>query len=309
MDATNSYTAKLTFVVEEGRSGGSSLGGLASLAGQFGVDVGGSGSAGVLSGENILLYFKSESLAREVLLSKYDSTGNNSVAEKYVEIYKLREGWEKNNKIGNVEFPVYNNSTNYSRLQDSLLQGIIRGINKTQFNIAKIDKKASFIEVRTTMENEELAKIYCDRIVNRAVEKYINIKTQRQKTTVDKLQVSVDRIANLLKEKTISGAALQTSSSTMDINPLYRSGTTVAVESTMRDKTMLATIFASATQNLEMAKFTLSQETPVIQIIDSSNFPLERKKVSRLKMAFLFSLSFGLVFVIVQVIKKIFNGI
>jgi hypothetical protein len=58
-----------------------------------------------------------------------------------------------------------------------------------------------------------------------------------------------------------------------------------------------------------MAKFTLSQETPVIQIIDSSNFPLERKKVSRLKMAFLFSLSFGLVFVIVQVIKKIFNGI
>jgi hypothetical protein len=309
MDATNSYTAKLTFVVEEGRSGGSSLGGLASLAGQFGVDVGGSGSAGVLSGENILLYFKSESLAREVLLSKYDSTGNNSVAEKYVEIYKLREGWEKNNKIGNVEFPVYNNSTNYSRLQDSLLQGIIRGINKTQFNIAKIDKKASFIEVRTTMENEELAKIYCDRIVNRAVEKYINIKTQRQKTTVDKLQVSVDRIANLLKEKTISGAALQTSSSTMDINPLYRSGTTVAVESTMRDKTMLATIFASATQNLAMAKFTLSQETPVIQIIDSSNFPLERKKVSRLKMAFLFSLSFGLVFVIVQVIKKIFNGI
>jgi uncharacterized protein involved in exopolysaccharide biosynthesis len=35
------YTAKLTFVVEEGKSGGSSLGGLASLAGQFGVDVGG----------------------------------------------------------------------------------------------------------------------------------------------------------------------------------------------------------------------------------------------------------------------------
>jgi hypothetical protein len=51
---------------------------LASLAGQFGVDVGGaSGSAVVLSGDNILLYFKSESLAREVLLSKYDSTGNN----------------------------------------------------------------------------------------------------------------------------------------------------------------------------------------------------------------------------------------
>jgi len=35
------YTAKTTFVVEEGKSGSSSLGGLASLAGQFGVDMGG----------------------------------------------------------------------------------------------------------------------------------------------------------------------------------------------------------------------------------------------------------------------------
>jgi len=54
------YTAKTTFVVEDAKSSGGNLGGLASLAGQFGVDVGsGGGGGGLLSGDNILLYFKS----------------------------------------------------------------------------------------------------------------------------------------------------------------------------------------------------------------------------------------------------------
>jgi hypothetical protein len=298
------YTAKITFVVEEGKSGGSSLGGLASLAGQFGVDVGGASGGGVLSGDNILLYFKSESLTREVLLSSYDSTSNKSVADVYAEVYKLKDAWEKNEKIGKVDFPVMAANKIYSRLQDSLLQGIIGGILKTKFTVAKTDKKASFLEVSATMESEILAKLYCERIVKVAVDRYINIKTQRQKTTVDKLQARVDSVANLLGKKTASGAALQTSSSTMDVNPLYRTGTAIAVETTMRDKTMLSTIFASVVQNLEVAKFTLSQETPVIQVVDAPILPLKKEKASRLKTALIYSFMGGLFILLFLIIKR-----
>ena len=52
------FIARITFVVEEGKTNSSSLGGLASLAGQFGVDVGGNSGGGLLSGDNILLYLK-----------------------------------------------------------------------------------------------------------------------------------------------------------------------------------------------------------------------------------------------------------
>jgi uncharacterized protein involved in exopolysaccharide biosynthesis len=303
------YTARMTFVVEEGKSGSSGLGGLASLAGQFGVDVGGSSGGGVLSGDNILLYFKSESLAREVLLSRYESISNKSVADVYAEAYKLKEAWAKNEKIGKVDFPILETKKEYSRLQDSLLQQIISGIIKSKFTIARTDKKASFIEVSIKMENEKLAKLYCERVVKVAVDRYINVKTQRQKTTVDKLQARVDSVANLLGKKTASGAALQTSATTMDINPLYRTGTAVAVETTVRDKTMLATIFASIVQNLELAKFTLSQETPVIQVVDSSEFPLKKEKMSRLKTAILFSFGFGFVLVVFLIAKKAFRSI
>lgn len=283
------YSAKLTFVVEEGKSTSSGLGSLASLAGQFGVDVGGSGGGGLLSGDNILLYFKSESLAREVLLSKFDSISNKSVADVYAEVYGLKKKWAKNDKIGLVDFPTISSNKKLSRLQDSLIQKITSGILESQFIVSKTDKKAGFIEVNTIMENDLLAKIYCERIVKVAVDRYINIKTQRQKATVDKLQARVDSVAALLSKATQSGAALATSNSTMDINPLFKTRTSVAFETTTRDKSMLATIFASVVQNLELAKFTLSQETPVIQIVDSSGFPLKEDRISRFKAAALSS--------------------
>jgi hypothetical protein len=302
------YSAKVTFVVEEGKSGASSLGGLASLAGQFGVDVGGSSGGGLLSGDNILLYFKSPSLAREVLLSKYDNSNNTSIADEYAKVYNLTKAWSENKKIGLVRFPILTMTTKYTRLQDSLLQSMINKINQTQFAVSRTDKKAGFIDVTSSMQNELLAKIYCERIVEKVVERYINIKTQRQNATVQKLQTRVDSIAYLLRQKTVSGASLQNTTSTMDINPLYRTGTSVAVETTMRDKTLLSTIFASVTQNLEMAKFTLSQETPVIQIIDAPVLPLKMDKMSRLKTAFLGSFLFGFVFIIGLIIKKVYAG-
>lgn len=300
------YTAKITFVLEEGKGSAAGLGGLASLAGQFGVDVGSSSGGGLLSGDNILLYFKSPSLAREVLLSSYDSISNASIADVYAKEYELSRRWRENSKIGNVHFPVFKSNVRYSRLQDSLLQTIINRIVKSQFEVARTDKKAGFIDVSSTMQNELLAKIYCERIVQKVVERYINIKTQRQTATVQKLQLRVDSIASLLRQKTVSSATLQNSSSTMDINPLYRTGTSVAVESTLRDKTLLSTIFASVTQNLEVAKFTLSQETPVIQIVDAPILPLKKEKMSRLKTALLGSFLFAFIVIFGFVLKRVY---
>jgi hypothetical protein len=288
------YTAKTTFVVEDAKSG-PSLGGLASLAGQFGVDVGGGGGGGLIAGDNILLYFKSESLAREVLLSPWDSAAKQSLADRYIEMHGLQEKWAKNERIGKVTLPVAQPATNYSRLQDSLLQVIISDhILKKQFGINKIDKKAGFIQLTITMEDEALAKVYCDRLVDIAVKRYVALKTERQQMTVDKLQARVDSISNLLNRKTSASAALQTAAATMDVNPLYRTNTAVAAELTTRDKTMLATVYGEVVKNLEVAKFTLSQETPVIQTVDNLNFPLLVNKTSKAS-SFLFAFFLGVI--------------
>ncbi|WP_026764074.1 GumC domain-containing protein [Sediminibacterium salmoneum] len=302
------YEAKTTFVVEDGKSGTSGLGGLASLAGQFGMDMS-IGGGGLLSGDNIIFYFKSFSLSREVLLTQFGYNPNESFADVYVNAYQLKDSWKKNENIGDVNFPPLILGKNYTRLQDSLLLIISEDIINTKFSIGKTDKKAGLFDVSVIMENETLAKFYCERIVQLAVDKYLRIRTQRQKVTVEKLQARADSIASLLSKKTISGASLQTNSSVMDINPLYQTKNTVAVETTLRDKTMLTTIFSAVTQNLEMAKFTLSQETPVIQIVDAPILPLKRSKISSIITALLFSLGWSFILVFVLIMKRIFSKI
>lgn len=277
------YTAKTTFVVEDTKNGGG-LSGLASLAGQFGVDIGSGGGGGLIAGDNILLYFKSESLAREVLLSPWDSLAKQSLADVYIRAHELQKNWRKDKRIGKVSFPVKQSKIRYSRLQDSLLQVIINDyILKGQFSINRVDKKAGFLQLNITMKDETLAKLYCDRLLSIAVKRYVSLKTERQQKTVNKLQSRVDSLSDLLNLKTSASAALQTAASTMDVNPLYKTSSVVATELTTRDKMMLATVYGEVVKNLELAKFTLSQETPVIQIVDEDRYPLKKNKTSGAK--------------------------
>lgn len=280
------YTAKTTFVVEDAKSS-SGLGGLASLAGQFGVDLGSNAGGGLISGENILLYFKSEALVRDVLLSPWDN--KRSFADQYIDVTNIRKSWEKNPAFRKLNIPSQVNGRIYSRIQDSILQTLVQRIIKTELQITKVDKKASFLELSSTMLNEEFAKRFNDQLVHTAISQYVGLKTNRQKRTVDKLQQRVDSIAGLLNQKTSTSASLQTAVSTMDMNPMYRTSTTVKTEQTLRDKTMLGSIYVEVVKNLEMAKFTLSQETPVIQVVNTPLYPLLKNKESKLRSAILFS--------------------
>ena len=271
------YIAKLTFVVEEGKSSG---GGLAALAGQFGFDVGGMGGGnGLLNGENLLLFLKSNSLTQEVLLSPFDSVRNYSLADKYADVYELREQWAKNKKIGKYIFFPSTSEKPYTRLQDSLLHSITEMILKKELTVDRPEKKASFILVQSNMKHELLSKFYCERLVEQATLRYIQAKTKRQNANVNRLQTRADSIASALNSKTYTNASAQ--EKILDINPGTRT-VTVNAEISGRDKIMLGTIYSEVVKNLEIAKVQLTQETPTIQIVDDIDLPLKKVKASKL---------------------------
>lgn len=274
------YIAKTVFVVEDSKAN-NNLGGLASLAGQFGVDLGSNNGGSILSGDNILLYFKSISLIREVLLSKLDKNAEKLIIDIYAKETGLQKKWSNNPKFRSLKFQEFNPNVKYSREQDSIINSIATTVQKSQLQIGKVDKKASFLEVVITMPDEKLAKLFCDQIVLKAVEKYLNVKMKGQLSTVNNLQNRADSIYNLLNSKTESSIDLQTISSTMDINPLYKKNNLVSSEKTNRDKVLLSTMFAEVVKNLELAKFTLNQGTPVFQVIDQPYYPLLIKQTSK----------------------------
>jgi len=291
------YTSKLSFVVEDGKSGG---GGLASLAGQFGFDLGGGGGGGVFSGDNILLFLKSEGLVRETLLTSYDELGKMTLADRYAEVAKLKEGWEKNPKVGVVEFSPFVAKV-MPRKEDSLMQTLVSSVIKTDLSVAKPDKKASFVEVKVVTLDEMFSKLFAERLVKIATDRYIESKTKTKALNIAKLQYKADSLAALLNNKTYAAAASQ--QSLVDANPALRTAP-IASEITSREKTMAATIFAEVVKNLEISKTILNQETPVIQMVDQSTFPLPKERVGKLKSLILGVLLAGFFIILYLLAQK-----
>jgi len=286
------YTAKLTFVIDDAKSSGSG-GGLSSIASQFGFNLDGIGGAsGVLAGDNVQELLKSQRLIKGTLLTPYDSTGNLSLADKYAQVYKLNKKWLKYSTDGKIiRFPV--GAKSYNRIQDSLLHEMTTMILGGEFGISKTDKKLSFFEVNTTMRDEMLANLFCTRMIKQGTDFFIQTKTGRLRNNVNRLQHRADSIGVILNHKTFAAAA--GNQSLLDINPAYTSAN-AAVDIRERDKIVLTTIFSETVKNLEASKTMLAQETPTVQIVDLPELPLKKNRMKYSATMLLFMIGFGAVY-------------
>jgi len=270
---TPTYTARLTFVVDDAKSSGGA-GGLASLAGQFGLNMDALGGAsGVLAGDNVQELIKSQKLIKRTLLTAYDSS--QTLADRYAAVYKLNKKWLKYSPDGKIiRFPL--NGEHNSRIQDSLLHEITTLILSDEFGIAKTDKKLGFFEVNTTMKDEKLAQLFCIRMIKQSTDFFISTKTKRLRNNVSRLQHRADSIGQILNRKTYAVSAAN--QSLLDLNPAYTAAN-ANVEVRERDKIVLTTIFSETVKNLETSKTMLAQETPTVQIVDEPELPLKKNKL------------------------------
>jgi len=236
---------------------------------------------------------KSESLIREALFSNYDVEGKITLADKYAEANELKSSWSKNEKIGAISFGELSLQT-LPRKEDSLLQKITETIIESDLSVAKPDKKASFIEVKTNMRDELLSKIFAERLVDIATTRYISSKTKTKVANVKKLQNKADSLVALLNNRTYTAASTQ--QQLVDINPALRTAP-IAAEISARDKTIAATLYAEVVKNLELSKTLLNQETPVIEMVDQSSLPLVKVKTSKLMSLILGGILAGFIMV------------
>ncbi len=272
------YNSEITFSVEDSKSIGGGL--LSSLGGSLGMDIGslaGSGN-GVLSGDNVLSLLKSRSMMAECLKTPYalnDSvnaaTTNNSLADKYADVYGLREKWAGNEKIGRkIYFATPDKDV---RLQDSLLKLIIKRIEEKELSITKPDKKLSFFNISINTKDELLSLLITQRIIKIATDFYVNSKVGRLRSNIQRLEKRTDSISALLNQRTY--AATEDTRLLLNINPANINAPAFS-EISQRDKMVLTTIYGELMKNLEVSKAALIQETPTVQIVDSPSFPLER---------------------------------
>lgn len=268
------YTARTTFVVEESKSSGGGL--MSSLAGSIGLDIGGlmGGTGGVLAGDNVQQLLISQKMIKSTLLSTMEDGGTETLADRYLKVYKLEKKWEKYAKNGPISFPA--NDSIYTRLQDSLLNEIIRSISEKQISVNKPDKKLSFFALNTTMKDQNLAARFNDQLIAQSSDFYIKTKTKRLRTNVDKLQFRADSLERILNRRTYSSSA--SNAGLLDLNPAYVTAN-VPAELQERDKRLIQTTYGEIVKNLEVSRTMLLQETPTFQLVDEPMLPIRKNRM------------------------------
>jgi uncharacterized protein involved in exopolysaccharide biosynthesis len=274
------YKATLTFALEEDKGGGGMSGALG-LASQFGFDIGGSGG-GAFAGSNLIELMKSRLLVEKTLLNPIEVAGKTiSIAEYYIQINKIREAWDKNPTLKNIQFLPNADREKFTLQQDSILKGIYSGLTApANLTIAQKDKKVSITSIEVVSLNEKFSKIFCENLAKETSEYYVEIKSKKARMNVEILQKQTDSIRAELNSAItgVATAADNVFNLNMAMNVKRTPGARRQVD--VQANTAMLT---SLVTNLEMSKMALRKETPLIQIIDRPTFPLEKEKVGKLK--------------------------
>jgi hypothetical protein len=269
------YKAKLVFVSSEGEDGGG-LSKLSSLGSQFGINLGG-GSSSAFGGENLLELMKSRRLVVQTL---FDSVTLKDKETRLLEYYLLRDSLMDEDP----EPLSFGNVTSFEQCnyrQDSLLNIIYEDLTKEALSVSNLDKDLAFKVVEFTDIDEQFAKVFVENLTKNVTEFYVETKTSQSKKNIQMLQEKADSVERELSKNMVSAAVSKDRS-------VFSSNTQSLVNTTKKlmKAQMLGTIYAEVIKNLELSKTMAAHNEPLIQVIDSPRFPLEKEKSSLIKMLF-----------------------
>ena len=287
------YEAVSTFILEEKQG---SLGGLSSIASQFGFDLGGGSGGSLFAGDNILDVIRSKKVVNNVLRSPIDTnTASSTLADLYLAFTGLNKRLKDDRSIENLHIPRKGPLTT---VQDSVLSVIHEAILKKSLSVERMNKKGSIIKVKLNSENSQFAKLMAERLVNEAGSLYLLIKTGNAVANIQQLQRRSDSLLALLNKKSYTAAI----SNPLDVNPGLRTAA-VPVEIATRDKAVIGTIYTEVTKNLEASKLILSQQTPIIQVLDSPGAALKDERKGLAYLLVLGGLVGGFLLVVIEALR------
>jgi hypothetical protein len=291
------YTATLSFALEDEKSGGG-LGSALGLASSLGLDLGGGGGS-IFSGSNLTELFKSRSMVEQTLLTPINQNGKViSLAEMYIQNQGWRDKWNDNPKFKTVQFLPNVKRKYFTRVHDSILGIMYESLSKEGFAVAQKDKKIAITSIDVSSSNELFAKYFTEALAKEVSDFYVLTKSKKARMNMDILERQTDSIRSELNGA-ITGVAVA-NDNTFNLNPALnvRRAPSARRQVDVQANTAILTELVKQT---ELAKVTLRNETPLIQIIDKPILPLKKERFGKGKglmmggLLAMFLMVFGLI--------------
>jgi hypothetical protein len=289
------YESKLTFTVEGANSGGG--GAMLGLASQFGLNIGGSGNSGLFAGENLFALLKSNKIIQGSLLRPMDEIPQGNLLNYYLNMTEKES--LKNGSL--TYFPLGLERKSYSRSQDSLLAVITEGI-KAEIKVSNEDKKVTISKLSVISSDEYFCWKMTNLLIEEASKLYLDLKVGKMRRSVEILQERVDSVQGILNGTMLSAAVeIDRSLGLVSQAPKVNSA-----KMQMKAQ-MLGILYGELTKNLEMTKFSLSQQEPIIEVIDPSVRPLNILGKGRIKSGIIGSVLACFLIIVWLSFKKFLN--
>lgn len=280
------YESKLSFVVQEETP---SSGGLASLANSFGL--GGGGTSSVFSSSNISDFLVMRNLVQKALMKPVNNNNKLSFAQLYINEYKLNSGWKKNPELKKITFLPTQDQSTFSLKQDSILGRIHDRLTKgKELVVEQMNLDNSIIQIKINTKSELFSMYFSQELIKLVGDYYIETKTKKAKINLSALQNHTDSIRRELLNSLIGVAS--TTDEVFGLNPAMNVRRVPTAQKQV-DVQANTAILAELVKNLEMAKVSLMNQTPLIEVIDKPILPLPEFKTSKLKSIVIYGFVFG----------------
>lgn len=283
------HYARTSFVLDS-ESSSNSIGDIASLASLAGINASSFIDASSLFQiDNIQELYRSNSMIKQTLLTDSDFGNERSLLiDRLANNEKIDKKWDKLN----VDFSTYNSKSNNLRAHDSILNEVVKIIKEKYLLVDKPSRKTTILEIGFDHKDELFAKSFNENLVSIVNDFYFKTKTQKTGENLKILERQADSVKKVL-DKSILFLA-EKDQSIPNPNPLTKVSL-VPYQKALVDVQANGAIYQQIVTQLELAKVTHRNNTPLIQIIDKPVLPLEN---SRLKLfeCFVYGIFGGLFF-------------
>ena len=227
--------------------------------------------------DNIQELYRSSSMLKQTLLTK-STFGNETemLINRFGREEKIDKKW---NKLG-VDFTNQSLFQSKSRLHDSVLFEALKIIKEKYLIVDKPSRKTTILEIGFDHKDELLAKSFNENLVSIVNKFYFKTKTQKTGENLKILQRQADSVKNVLDNSILFLA--EKDQSIPNPNPLTKVSL-VPYQKALVDVQANGAIYQEIVTQLELAKVTHRNKTPLIQIIDKPTLPLENSRLTFLE--------------------------
>lgn len=277
-----SYISKLSFMLNDKESGIPSS--LSSLAGLAGLSGGGAST----NDDRIVFMSTSRNILSKALLEKEIINGKNDILiNHYIEINQMKDGFSNDTALNGFEKFVNEVPEKLTYQENKVMDLVLKGFNDNNMITVSAKKKTGLVTQSSGIvimefksSSEEFSKYFLENLYNQLSTYYINKSVERQTYNYNIIQRRADSIQDELLQAENSGASF------VDQNQnIVRMSRRIEGERLRKKTEILNLMYGEVLKNLEIAKFTLENQTPSLIVIDTPTLPLEKKKMSRLKTA------------------------